>query len=430
MTDIRLPGENGLKAMLVASILTIFGSMVAIYFIILQMELQKTLTLPNKLEFEEEDNEGPTKEGVESNEEEREEVVSGRMVVSPLRKVLLFGLVSVIVILCYSMLVLSEARSWISWIGLSVVLFVVLSSHIQDEVRRQRLDRLSAILSFVLLLTMALQLAVYSSRQVFEGQVFEGRARIVGYNMDQYDKGQGQDSVTRTDLTVAWGGSWGCPNHHGKYCTATLHGALCEVKEENNRKLADGDNADEEVEEQEDEALEEEVEELDEENQDLEDEEEVDEEVIDEYEDYTEDLEDEVEEGDYTYYYDDDMFYDGYWDEQDWDQVWGEYACEDLFAADLTEEGAYDRDTPAGQDDWPFVNIYGNCEDCTADLVNFYSTQYFNDVQNFKKSARNYGLAAGLSFVITILLAAKQRFDPTADKEIELLSRHGPSAMA
>ena len=69
MTDIRLPGENGLKAMLVASILTIFGSMVAIYFIILQMELQKTLTLPNKLEFEEEDNEGPTKEGVESNED-------------------------------------------------------------------------------------------------------------------------------------------------------------------------------------------------------------------------------------------------------------------------------------------------------------------------------------------------------------------------
>lgn len=432
MTDIRLPKENGVTAMLIASILIVAFSMISMYWLLMQMELQKTLTLPNKLEFEEGDDETSTtssstnKDGDGEPEKKADEVVSGRMVVTTGRKVLMMGIIALIVLLSYTMLVLSEANSFFLWLPMSAILIILLYSHIQDEVRRQRLDRLSAILSFVLLLTMALQLAVYAYRGVTEGQVHEGKARIIGYDMDQYDQGQGKDTVTRTDLTVAWGGSWGCPNHPDTYCEATLHGTLCETEEENRRRLADdADAAEQENEELEEEVeeMEEENEELEEENEELEEDVEYEEEVIEEYADYDEELEEELE---YTYYYDDDIYEDMYWDEQDWESIWGEYACADLFSADLAEQEAYDPDQPAGEDDWPFVNIYGDCKTCHADIVNFYSTQYYQSVQDYKKAARNYGLAAGLSFVITLLLVAKQRFNPTADKEIELLSRHGP----
>ena len=171
-----------------------------------------------------------------------------------------------------------------------------------------------------------------------------------GFDYDNYDNSVGD--VTRTDLEVAWGGRWGCPDVDNKQCTAFVQGAMCEAEKKegdddgklrrilndnNNDNGNDNNDGEEEAEEEENEELEEDVEEEEEENEDLEEdiedeeneneelEEEVEEESeeLEEYEEYTEELEEEViDMEDYTYYYDDDMMYDSYWDEQDWGNVW------------------------------------------------------------------------------------------------------------
>ena len=78
-----------------------------------------------------------------------------------------------------------------------------------------------------------------------------------------------------------------------------------------------------------------------------------------------EELYDEEEE---IYSFDDDMYYDEYWGQTSWDDVWGEYACEDLFDSDIGGQ-TYDQNDPPGSDEWPFVNIYGNCDTCDAYIV-------------------------------------------------------------
>jgi hypothetical protein len=129
-------------------------------------------------------------------------------------------------------------------------------------------------------------------------------------------------------------------------------------------------------------------------------------------------------EEDYQYYYDDDSYEDSYWDEQDWGSVWGEYACADLFDSDTSGQ-VYNSDSPPGTDSWPFVNIYGNCQTCEAFLVDYYSTQHFQEILQYKVSGRNYGLAALLSLCITMMLYIKHLRSPTEEKEIELLSSEG-----
>lgn len=134
---------------------------------------------------------------------------------------------------------------------------------------------------------------------------------------------------------------------------------------------------------------------------------------------YTAELEE-----DYQYYYDDDLYEDSYWDEQDWDSVWGEYACADLFEEDVSGE-VYNAEIPPGSDSWPFVNIYGNCQTCEAFLVDYYSTQHFQEIVQYKVSGRNYGLAALISLCLTMMLYIKHLMSPTAANEIELLSSEG-----
>ena len=72
----------------------------------------------------------------------------------------------------------------------------------------------------------------------------------------------------------------------------------------------------------------------------------------------------------------DDYYESDYWD-YDWDSVWGEYACEDLFDQDIESLPAYDKDVPAGTDDWPSVQIYGSCRSCEAYLMDYYTTRTF-----------------------------------------------------
>lgn len=202
-----------------------------------------------------------------------------------------------------------------------------------------------------------------------------------------------------------------------------------------NNNEDNGDNGNENDNGNDAEAVEEEAEEneeLENENEDLEEdleeeEEEVEEESeeLEEYEEYTEELEEEViDMEDYTYYYDDDMMYDEYWDEMDWDNVWGDYACYDLFDYDMSGS-TYNADEAPGKDDWPMVNIYGNCNKCEAYIVDYYSTQHFQSMQNYKVQGRNYLLLSLVGVAVTAFLHVKHRVAPIKDAELELMSNDG-----
>lgn len=72
----------------------------------------------------------------------------------------------------------------------------------------------------------------------------------------------------------------------------------------------------------------------------------------------------EEEEDEYVYYWEDDFFYDAYWDENDWNTIWGGYQCTELFEYDL-EGSAYEEDTVPGEDGWPYCTFgLGRCGWC------------------------------------------------------------------
>jgi len=184
------------------------------------------------------------------------------------------------------------------------------------------------------------------------------------------------------------------------------------------------------VEEEED--LEEENEELEEENEELQEEVEELEEEEDEEEEEVEEVEEDASYYDPYYddgyYFEDDYYYDSYWDDQDWDSIWGEYACEDLFDQDM-EGGEFNPDEAPGADDWPYINIYGNCMTCEAYIVDYYSTEHFQNIINYNKQGTNFLIAALVGMVITNTLGYVQLLSPIAEKELELLPNDG-GAMA
>ena len=167
--------------------------------------------------------------------------------------------------------------------------------------RRQRLDRIVAIVTLIFFAASFMSLAVYAKKSIQEGEIYQGKARIIGFDYENYNDKDGD--VTRTDLEVAWGGEWGCPKEGGKQCTAFVQGAMCESEDKDNGKFRrflndngdkndDGNGKDEEEEE-----LEEEEQENEDLEEDLEDEEEAvqeEEEELDEEEEENEELEEEL----------------------------------------------------------------------------------------------------------------------------------------
>lgn len=464
------------------ALLTFSGPMVAvciffIYWYLVQIEINKTLSLPTGLEsvgshedFAKEkkkqasssptnNNNNNNKDGLEDEPVDDNthgpsmmEVVEmeerpRRYRITQLRNIILFSVACALSLLTYLLLVVSKASLWLSLCGVACVLGLGLWQQITEELRRQRLDRIVAIITIIFLAASFMSLATYASQSLAEGEVYEGKARIIGFDYESYDNSGGD--VTRTDLEVAWGGEWGCPMvDDGKQCTAFVQGAMCETEKKNDdeeeveededggRFLNDNNNnEDEEAEENEE--LEEDVEEEEEANEDLEEEnyedeeenEELEEEVEEEeeeVEEYTEDLEEEVIDlsEDYTYYYDDDMMTDSYWDEQEWGNVWGDYACYDLFDYDMSGS-TYDADEAPGDDDWPFVNVYGNCKSCDAYIVDYYSTEHYNDIQNYRIQGRNYLLFSLVGVALTAFLHLKHKMDPIKEGELELITNDG-----
>jgi len=439
----------------------------------------------------------------------------------------------------------------LSVLGVIVIWLLTLRSYIIDEIRRQRFDRLLSLIALFLFLAGGLSLTTYARLALHEGQVYQGPARIVGYDDTFYTNKDGE--TMRADLEVSWGGSWACPET-GAQCVAYVHGALCETKydvsDNGLRRLnggdnggdqnqdngdnasqnqandnaaqnqADGDqnqanndngdqdavngnNADNDADKQGDadqnandqgdanqgeadqnandagdanqvdadqnandqgdanqdadnqneanqnannqnnadqnandqggdadqnqgdadqnqekEQDEEEEEELEEENEDLEEENEELEEDLEDEEEYEEELEDEVEEV-YEWAFEDDAFGDDYW-QYDWDSVWGDYACEDLFETDL-EGITYDPEEKPGSDEWPTVLIYGSCNSCEAYLMDYYSTDHFNQIKEYQTQARNYVYAAIGAMFVAVIAIIKQYLAPARENEVELL---------
>ena len=123
------------------------------------------------------------------------------------------------------------------------------------------------------------------------------------------------------------------------------------------------------------------------------------------------------------YAFDDDNFQDDWWSSS-WTDVWGEYACNDLFDSDL-EDQTYDVNEPPGNDDWPFVNIYGSCTRCEAYLVDYYSTEHFNTIKAYQTHAKIYAGWGSFGLVLTIGLVIKQWLHPADSNQMGLLMNEG-----
>jgi hypothetical protein len=116
------------------------------------------------------------------------------------------------------------------------------------------------------------------------------------------------------------------------------------------------------------------------------------------------------------------VYGDDYWDDDyDWDSVWGDYACEDLFDTDL-EGLEYDAQYAPGNDGYPFVYIYGSCSKCEAYLVDYYATEHFQDIKNYQTQGFKYAMCAIISLAVTAVFAVKQRLRPAQSNEVVLLT--------
>lgn len=203
------------------------------------------------------------------------------------QKLLLFTIVGILIMMNYLLLVfLPSGMVWLNVLAVLAVMGAFLRCQIADELRRQRLDRLMGILTLFLFIAAFLSLATYARLALQEGSIYRGPARIVGYDETSYSNNEDGDT-TRTDLEVAWGGSWACPETNS-YCQASVNGALCETKgdggeddtddDDHGRRLEDGgdnndgDNDNDENDENDQEDQQDEEEELEEENEELEEE--------------------------------------------------------------------------------------------------------------------------------------------------------------
>lgn len=206
MTSSALPTGTGLQIMSVTAFGLILFAICSLYYLFTQMDLSRTAEFSNKLELQED---APDKQKTSSLTDDNDDTPQRRYL-TQYRRIVLMLTVAIIAILVYLILVFSSAPSWLEWVGMLIVL-VLLGPILQygDEIRRQRYDRLSLLLTLVLILATGLNLAVYAAQQYADEDIYKGPARIVDYQDDKYNNAQGE-TVTRTDLMVAWGGPWGC----------------------------------------------------------------------------------------------------------------------------------------------------------------------------------------------------------------------------
>ena len=304
MTDAitSFPTHSGLATLFGVALLGIVSSMLCLYIILVQIELQRTLSFAMNADVELEENttggggggsmtdqtegkndnnnkdESPTTNGDSSSIRstsrndtpskpttdmikshhhkslggttdihEGDETVMRRLYLPMHRRGTLAAVVILLTFMSYLLLVRSNANVVLSWLGMLLILLLLLRQSIAEELRRQRLDRLSSILSLILIMALSLNLATYANQQHAQGDIYEGSARIIGYDLGSYNQTE-EDTTIRTDLDVSWGGQWGCPNIPDQYCIANVSGALCETTvnttQDDAADAADNDNND------------------------------------------------------------------------------------------------------------------------------------------------------------------------------------------
>jgi hypothetical protein len=208
-----------------------------IVWLLIQIEVNKsfmTMDIDNPLELDVEDEaNGPAKVEIEpevtNNNVPDKELPKPRRRRVPMNfKLMQFTSVGVLILLTYLLLVVSPAPLWLSSIGSFSVLAIFLRYQIGDELRRRRFDRMALIISLFMLIAGSLSMATYAQKTLSQGEIYEGPARIVAYDGTSYNNSQ-QDHITRTDLMVSWGKSWGCPLSGGKVCQAHVKGAMCQA---------------------------------------------------------------------------------------------------------------------------------------------------------------------------------------------------------
>jgi hypothetical protein len=421
--------------------------------------------------------------------------------------------VLILILFNYLLLVFLPGSIWLSFVAILIVWILALQSYMRDELgRRRRYDRILTMMALFSIIAGCLTLVTFCHLSLKEGNIYEGPARITGYDSSSYANKDG--STMRADLQVSWGGMWGCPDVGGKQCTATVQGALCETKYEvpgdnsgNRRRLVQGNvvvevqeyqkeqldadvngsakqemtgesvsplqgNGDAEEEQEENQelseelntetsvheemegALETEVDILESNSTDTQEEEELTNVAVGEAygagaeegevstledenqklqndleaeEDLNGELEQEIadlEGGGIAYSYDDKVFEDDYWQKQDWDSIWGEYACEDLFSGDLDGVQGLNMNTAPGDDQWPTVNIYGSCSTCTAYILDYYSTEHFQNILSYEHQSFLYMVFGLVLMILAAISALVERSRPAKDKSSILLSHN------
>mmetsp|Transcript_22884 Transcript_22884/g.64821 ORF Transcript_22884/g.64821 Transcript_22884/m.64821 type:complete len:603 (-) Transcript_22884:79-1887(-) len=232
-----------------------------IVHILIQIELNKSMLFDNKLELTEDtadakdatSSTSSTAKTVESGHEAMppDEVDADENKVTPIRrrrvsrsfKVMQIATVSCLVFINYLLLVMTSAPVWLSTVGMTMVLAMFLRFQIGEELRRQRLDRLMLILTLFLWIAGLLSLATYATKTSRKGEIYEGPARIIGYDQSTYENSH-NDPVTRTNIDVEFGSWWACPLSGGKLCSGTVQGVLCQASQtdEETEEFDDGDD--------------------------------------------------------------------------------------------------------------------------------------------------------------------------------------------
>jgi hypothetical protein len=149
--------------------------------------------------------------------------------------------------------------------------------------------------------------------------------------------------------------------------------------------------------------------------------------------------------------YDDDAYDSNYW-EYDWDSAWGEYgyvwqvflgcilsnhsnspivllslfySCSDLFNSDILSK-TYDANVPAGgDDDWPFINIYGSCKTCDAYILDYFAEEAFIKYDDYFINALMYLGLASVGMGLSLIGFIKYKLQPPAENRMELLGSDG-----
>lgn len=128
-------------------------------------------------------------------------------------KLVLYVMVCILLFLVYLLLVYLPSGATASLFGTLCIAGIMFKTQIANELRRGRYDRLAAIATLIIFAASFLSLITYSEIGIREGTIYEGPARIVGYDTSIYEKESGsgdfKTEATRMDLEVAWGGAWG-----------------------------------------------------------------------------------------------------------------------------------------------------------------------------------------------------------------------------